>query len=224
MSGDDVGSLVDRFLKGNNYQPATKRAYTADLHHFAQTLPQGTGLLNVSSELISKYIHQYRSLSRCKRQQVHQPAAESTKARKTACLRRFYRWCLKTRLISTNPVKLKVNLPPHATRITSEEDIVAMIGKCDDKEYGRRDAAIIASIAGLGLKVGQVATLNNEDISLKPERSVTVNYQKEGMQRSRIVLLPEIYERPLANYLGSKSNDGIAFFQNKHKNRRAERR
>ena len=159
-----MSELIDDFLHRlaveKGYSPNTLRAYARDLATFAEFLegrghgPAEAGVHDVRAFMATQQI---RGLAR------------STLARRTAAIRSFYKFLLREGAIKTNPMaalrspRREQKLPAFLTVSEAEQLVEAP----DASTWiGLRDAAILETLYGAGLRVGELVALNQEDVDL----------------------------------------------------------
>jgi integrase/recombinase XerD len=92
----------------------------------------------------------------------------STRARKTAALRSFYREAVQNKLVASDPTKslagarLEARLP----RILAVEEVERMLSLPKADPLGLRDRALLETLYGAGLRASEALTLRLQDIDL----------------------------------------------------------
>lgn len=173
---------LDRFFGYLRYErnasPMTLKSYEDDLVQFRDYLtPPGEktlSILEVDHRVIREYMaHLYdRKLER------------SSIARKLAALRSFFKFCVRENIVRQNPAKLipTPKLPKRLPRILSAEQMGAFLDglptadspgkrrRLTEKSREaaqfvlKRDRAILELLYSSGLRVGELTSLNMEDI------------------------------------------------------------
>jgi len=101
--------------------------------------------------------------------------ALTTVARKMAAVRSFFHYLLLSGTLDDDPtVKISTNVPVHPSpeRISRRAAQQLWNSVPDERPLNLRDRALIALIAGAGLKASQVTALDLEDVELQAERVV----------------------------------------------------
>jgi integrase/recombinase XerC len=200
--------------------PYTVRNYKTDLLDFFDFLKKkGVGSLQeVDRHVVRDYMGQL----------VKQGIVKASIARKLSAIRSFYRYLLREKIISTNPVeeasspKLDKRLPSFLTL-----DEVERLLKAPDLStpQGQRDRALLELLYASGLRVSELASLTPEQVSLDTNE---IRVLGKG-SKERLVLMGEPAAEALRNYLelgrpklvGEKRND--ALFLNRYGQRLTER-
>lgn len=133
------------------------QSYRRDLTQFVDSLSEvGATLLNANSVQIREFLSggDWRS---------------STRARKTAAIRSFYRWAELGGLVSTDPTRtlagprLESTLPRVLT-VTEVERL--LVGPGSDPR-GLRDRAVLETLYGAGLRASEALALRMQDVDLE---------------------------------------------------------
>ena len=125
----------------------------------------------------------------------------STRARRTAAIRMFFRYLEERRLIPANPSEL-MDAPKKALplpRVLSEAEVFAMLDEVRGEEpVSLRDRAMLEVMYGCGLRVSELCALKNDDIIADGE---LLRIFGKG-SKERIVPIGGAAGRALAAYLG----------------------
>ena len=125
----------------------------------------------------------------------------STRARRTAAIRMFFRYLRERRLIARNPSDL-MDAPKKALalpRILSEQEVFAMLEEVKGEDpVSLRDRAMLETMYGCGLRVSELCELKREDIVADGE---LLRILGKG-SKERIVPIGGAAGRALAAYLG----------------------
>jgi integrase/recombinase XerD len=125
----------------------------------------------------------------------------STRVRRTAAIRMFFRYLKERRLIPTNPSDL-MDAPKKALalpRVLSEAEVFAILDEVKgDGPVPLRDRAMLEVMYGCGLRVSELCALKNDDIVADGE---LLRIFGKG-SKERIVPIGGAAGRALAAYLG----------------------
>ena len=125
----------------------------------------------------------------------------STRARRTAAIRMFFRYLKERHRIPTNPSDL-MDAPKKALalpRVLSEAEVFAMLDEVKgDDPVSLRDRAMLEVMYGCGLRVSELCALKNDDIVADGE---LLRIFGKG-SKERIVPIGGAAGRALAAYLG----------------------
>ena len=130
----------------------------------------------------------------------------STRARRTAAIRMFFRYLRERRLIKANPSDL-MDAPKKALalpRVLSEQEVFAMLDEVKGEDpVSLRDRAILEVMYGCGLRVSELCDLKREDIVADGE---LLRVLGKG-SKERIVPIGSAAGRALTAYLeGSRES------------------
>jgi integrase/recombinase XerC len=206
-----MSELIDDYLyrlrveKG--YSPNTVRAYATDLCAFADFMEgrdrpvQGAGVRDVRAFLATQ---QLRGLAR------------STLARRSASVRSFFKWLVRQGVVESNPLTVlrsprrEQKLPDFLT----PEEVDRLLATPDVSKWaGVRDVAILETLYGGGLRVGELVSLDLDDIDL---RTGLVVVEGKG-SKERMVPVGRCAVKAVAQYLDTpapKRKDANALFLN----------
>ncbi|MCX7962489.1 MAG: site-specific tyrosine recombinase XerD [Burkholderiales bacterium] len=164
MSGDRAtdtdGALLDRFCDAlwleDGLAQATLAAYRADLAALAAHL-DGKGLPRASEADLSAFL-------------AARGGRASSAARRLASLRRFYRWCVRERILAADPT-LALEAPkraPRFPRTLTEADVEALLAAPDTgTALGLRDRAMLEVLYACGLRVSELVRLRTYEVDLE---------------------------------------------------------
>ena len=175
-----------------NASPYTVRNYTTDLLGFFQFLK--TRDIGSLEEIDKHVIRDYLS------HLMAQGYVKASIARKLSAIRAFYRYLLREKIVSTNPLattsspKLDKRLPSFLTH-----DEVKQLLEAPDlsKPQGQRDRAILELLYASGLRVSELVKLDFGDINLE-SREIRV-FGKGS--KERVVLMGVPAANALQTYL-----------------------
>ena len=99
----------------------------------------------------------------------HASTRATTANRRLSCFRRFYRWALRERLVTTDPT-LRMSAarqPMRVPKTLSEAQVEALLASPDiDTPLGQRDRAMLELMYASGLRVSELVTLKTVHLSL----------------------------------------------------------
>ena len=149
-----------------NFSPHTRRGYIADLKQFLAYLKttvkeeaqKETRSADVDQMMIRGFL---RSLYQAKLKRV-------SMARKLAALRAFFKYLLREGRINVNPAQLVLTPSPekHIPGILSVDEVIAVLSApLKDTPLGLRERAIMELFYSSGIRLSELAGLNQEDIN-----------------------------------------------------------
>ncbi len=151
-------------LERSNASPQTIRAYSSDLAEFAAYFhvpgQPALAVAKIDLLLLREWLaHQHeRELS-----------AVSIR-RKIACLRMFFQFLVRERLIESNPArrlrlpKAPKQLPPVMSAELTNQLIDGVSANTLDRAHPKRDLAMLEMLYGSGLRISELVGLNIEDL------------------------------------------------------------
>jgi integrase/recombinase XerC len=181
-----------------NYSPHTLAAYEDDLRQFFSFLERHFSdrpyTLNDVNHLTIRSF-----LGDC----LEQDFARRSIARKLACLKSFFRYMLKTGVVTVNPAanvsspKLEKRLPMYL-----DEESARKLLDCPDRStiLGKRDAAILEVLYGTGIRLSELINLKPGDIDFHAN---TLKITGKG-SKDRIVPFGTPAREALESYLGGR--------------------
>lgn len=152
-----ASELIDRFCDAlwleEGLSERTIAAYRSDLAHAQRFFAgRGSDLRNAGREDIRAYLaHRRRARAKA-----------TTAARLLSALRRFYRYCVRERLIEADPTALidAPKLPRRLPKSLSEEEVVRLLAAPDvATALGVRDRAMLETLYATGLRVSELVGL-----------------------------------------------------------------
>ncbi|MEK7670996.1 MAG: tyrosine recombinase, partial [Bacteroidota bacterium] len=136
---------------------------------------------------------------------VEQEFSRRSIARKLACLKSFFRYLYKNKVIETNPAanvqspKLEKLLPT----VLSEEAVTALMEQADTSTpEGLRDQAILEMFYGTGIRLSELINLSWQDVDFA---DATLKVTGKG-SKQRIVPLGRKAKQSLRNYSSSRDS------------------
>ena len=193
--------FVDRFLgyldSERDASPQTLRAYAADLAGFVQFLAPDSDDFDPAAVTTVHVRHYLAHLRR-------QGSARATIARKVASLRSLYRYLLREGIVNDNPAS-NLRLPRREKRLPvflDEADVVKLLETPDPADLaGRRDRAILEVLYSTGMRIGELAAANLEDLDLLGE---VIKAKGKG-KKERLVPLGAPALKSLQDYLAVRA-------------------
>jgi integrase/recombinase XerD len=189
----DIDDFVTSLVLERGLSEKTCIAYGGDLRFFAAYLKRRKieNAADVTRDDIVDFLANERE----------QGMKGSTRARRTAAIRMFFRYLKERRLIPTNPSDL-MDAPKKALalpRVLSEAEVFAMLDEVKgDGPVPLRDRAMLEVMYGCGLRVSELCALKNDDIVADGE---LLRIFGKG-SKERIVPIGGAAGRALAAYLG----------------------
>ena len=187
---DFIGSLrFERSMAEN-----TCAAYTRDLRSFSGFLrKRGISAANdVKRDDIADYLGEERDEGK----------KSTTRARRTAAIRMFFRFLMERRYIKANPAEL-LDAPKKTKalpKVLTEEETFRMLDKIDGTEPRElRDRAMLEVMYGCGLRVSELCSLSLGDIIADGE---LLRIFGKG-SKERVVPIGKAAGRALTSYLAS---------------------
>lgn len=155
---------IESFLRHlrieKNVAPLTLKSYAEDLESLLAYFQERLGQIPPAAEITVGILRGYISyLHECQ-------YAKTTIARRLACLRTFFRYCLREGLVPSNPAKALRT--PRAGRklphfLTAQQAAHLLETPPANRPMGLRDRAILETIYSAGLRVAEVVGINIDD-------------------------------------------------------------
>jgi integrase/recombinase XerC len=179
------------------FSPHTVLSYQTDLRQFASFLSKTYELTDPTQAdhmLIRSWIVELM-------QQQHDPR---TVNRKVACLRSYYKYLLRTNVITRNPM-LRITAPKMAKKLpdfVAEDSLNGLLNSFNfpDTFVGRRDQLVLELLYGTGIRLSELIGIQHDDVSLSTR---TVRVTGKG-NKQRIVPLNPTLLLVLERYLAQK--------------------
>jgi integrase/recombinase XerC len=158
-----IGRYLDE-MKRQNASPHTLRNYTIDLGRFLDYFSPPGATPPSPPEFDLPMLREWLA------DLYRQPLSRVTVRRKLAVLRSFYKFLLRDGVVSVNVARLlrTPKTPKTLPRVMSEEQAGRLIDGVGGEKLGRpypeRDRAIFELLYGCGIRVGELAGLNLDDI------------------------------------------------------------
>jgi integrase/recombinase XerD len=178
----------------------TLKAYGSDLKDIEKQFGSRKKISGVTKEELRQYIRHLREQRKFK---------ETSIKRRVACMKLLFRWALRESAITANPFDTldeRIRLPKRLPRALDRCDVnqlrkaIAPVNRNDNFDAQCRKAAI-QLLLDTGIRVGELANIRIEDISL-PDRCLKV-HGKGNRQRLVYLLSAPLY-RSLVGYLSSR--------------------
>ena len=190
-----------QYLGGErNCSPHTLASYEDDLRQFSQFLSR-----HFSDARFSPREVDHVTIRLFLRDLVEQEFSRRSVARKLACLKSFFRYLYKNKVIETNPAanvqspKLDKLLPT----VLNEEAVTALMQQADTSTpEGLRDQAILEMFYGTGIRLSELINLSWQDVDFA---DATLKVTGKG-SKQRIVPLGRKAKQSLRNYSSSRDS------------------
>ena len=183
----------DHLLKERGLTTATVERYTWFVHRFLLSrFDQGQlSLKKLQASDVSKFVLQNAHCTGPQRAQLM-----------VSALRSFFRFLTQEGEMQTDLAGFILSVPCRTLdglpKYISKSEVEKVLANCDrGTPIGRRDYAILLLLARLGLRAGEVARLQLEDVEW---RSGEIHVLGKGQVRDRLPLLRDVGEA-LVNYL-----------------------
>ena len=206
---------MDRYLeelKRSNSSEHTLRNYGLDLDQFHGYFTLADGKTPAVEELDGLALREWLG------DLYHLGLSVVTIRRKIACLRSFFKYLMREKLLAVNPSRqLRTpKAPQHLPKVMTEEQTSTLIDGVEadtlDRPFLKRDLAIFEILYGCGLRVSELCGLNLEDID-RSERWLRV--RGKGKKERQVPYAGKA-ATALENYLAERiANPGeLAVFTN----------
>lgn len=182
------------------FSPHTVLSYQTDLRQFAAFLLKTYELADSTQAdhlIIRSWIVELM-------QQQHDPR---TVNRKIACLRSYYKYLLRTSVITRNPM-LRITAPKMAKKLPDfvpEDSLNQLLNSFDfpDTFIGRRDQLVLELLYGTGIRLSELIGIQHDDVSLATR---TVRVTGKG-NKQRVVPLNPTLVQVMERYLAQKQTE-----------------
>ncbi|MFO8008429.1 MAG: tyrosine recombinase XerC [Candidatus Brocadiia bacterium] len=195
---EEIEQFLHRLAVERNYSEHTVRAYRTDLEKFEQFLRER------SRRVVEAGLHDVRAFLG---QERMRGLARSTIARRAATIRSLYRFLKQQGIVQKNPMtalrspKRERKLPVFLT----VEEIRKLLDQPDTGTWiGRRDLAMMETLYGAGLRVGELVSLDYDDVD--PETGL-VRVEGKG-KKERVVPAGRCAIGAIRRYLNGHGSDG----------------
>lgn len=192
---DEAIDLFARYLRiERNASALTVKSYTDDLRSLCEFFEEYHSQLYPPAEVTTQLLRTYVTfLHECQ-------YARSTIARRLACLRSFFAFCVREGLCDTNPAKALRT--PRAGRklphfLTTEQIGQLLEAPSANTPDGLRDRAILETTYSAGLRVSELVSLNVSNW----DRDADVLRVLGKGRKERVAPIGSYAARALSNYL-----------------------
>jgi integrase/recombinase XerC len=193
---ENVRAFLEYLDSERNYSPHTLRSYEADLQQLLSYLRSNNiqSLNRVQKNTLRAFLSDLLDAGLSRR----------SVGRKIACLRSFFRFTKRRRITTSNPTltlispKIEKRLPSFLDERTTLHLLDELNAKTPE---GRRDSAILELFYSTGIRLGELISLNLDDVDL--EQGI-VKVTGKG-RKQRIVPLGRKAITSLKHYLADRS-------------------
>ncbi|WP_433199303.1 tyrosine-type recombinase/integrase [Dactylosporangium sp. CS-047395] len=205
---DGATDFTEAWLANRRLSAHTRAAYRRDVQQFLVWCttrdldPLRTSFLHVNAYA--------RDLESTVDSRTGKPLAPASVARKLSALSSWYQFLLRLEAVTANPVggadRPRVDRDVSATVGLAAAEVDAMLAAAArlDGPTAARDRAILALLADLGLRVGEVVALDVDDLGSERGHR-TVRFTGKGGKSRRRALTPGVL-RALDDYLASRGD------------------
>lgn len=157
---DAATAFLQSLRVERNASPLTLKSYREDLESVFEYFTERVGRVPAPADVTVAELRGYVAY-------MHEcDYARSTMARRLACLRSLFRYCLRERWVTTNPAKA-LRTPKGGRRLPhflSAEQLAKLLEAPPANEpLGLRDRAILETLYSAGLRVAELAGMNVEN-------------------------------------------------------------
>ena len=190
--------FLDYLKSEKNFSPATVKAYKADLHKFVQFVQKRNVRYVLPGDVTREMIREF--LSFLGETGFRGKNCASSRARKLATIRSFFRFAHQEGLVRDNPAA-EISIPQSREKepsFLSEEEYRRLLKttlKCKNAFRAKRDHAILSLFLATGARLSELVALNIGDINLKGK---SVKLLRKGGEEQRVPLSDEL----IASLLG----------------------
>lgn len=202
----------EQFLRvEKNLAEKTRRAYLYDLTRFQEYIIHLTGRMPQISSIKAEQIRDYLN-----HLQVDRGYKSTTLGRTIASIRIFFDFCVMREQLQVSPAS-HIHNPkqPKKLPIYLVQDELMRLLRGPDREtpQGKRDAAILTTLAFTGCRLGEIVGLNTGDVSLTQQ---SIRVMGKG-RKERIIPLNSLVLAELNEYLDVRGiADDDALFLNRY--------
>ena len=194
-SEDSASAFIDSLWLEEGLSRNTLDAYRRDLRLFAEWLASSDGGARTLAEAGESHINGYFAAR-------HAQTRATTANRRLTVFKRYYRWALRERLITTDPTLrlTAARQPLRVPKTMSEVQVEALLHAPDTgTPLGQRDRAMLELMYASGLRVSELVTLKTFHVGMNEHvLRITGKGNKE-----RLVPFGEVAGQWLLTWLGS---------------------
>lgn len=188
------------WLTNRDRAEKTVAGYLADLGHFSRWFEQTNGEPLIPKALTPTDIREYRGWMQARKSQP------STINRHLAAIRAYSAWAIETGQTASDPTRgirqaEAQKLAPKWLDRKQQRDLVQAAeaalntAKTDPaKRIAQRDVTIIKTLLHTGLRVGELCTLQVDDLELSPKKGKIIVRQGKGEKRREVPVNAEARE------------------------------
>jgi integrase/recombinase XerD len=207
-TGDGFAGFTEGWLANRRLSAHTRAAYRRDVQQFLGWC-SGRGLDPLRASFL--HVNAYaRDLEATVDGRTGRVLAPSSVARKLSALSSWYAFLVRLEAVAANPVggadRPRVSRDVSATVGLSADEVDAMLAAAArlDGPTAARDRAVLALLADLGLRVGEVVALDLDDLGAERGHR-TVRFTGKGGKARRRALTPSVV-RALDDYLPQRGD------------------
>ena len=184
--------FLDHLKSEKNFSQATVKAYKADLQKFVQFVQERNGRYLLPGDVTREMIREFLSFlgdigfkgKNC----------ASSRGRRLATIRSFFRFAHQERLVRDNPAS-EISIPQSREKepaFLSEEEYRRLLKatfKCKNVFRAKRDHAILSFFLATGARLSELVALDVGDINLKQKSAKLL---RKGGEEQRVPLSDEL--------------------------------
>lgn len=195
---DEASEYMERFLAAKTIEgcsPKTIRYYKATLAKALETINKPA--VRISPDDLRTYLSKYS---------MDNNAESITVDNVRRILSSFFSWLEDENHILKSPARRikKIRSKRTVKSVYSDEELIALADACSC----RRDLAIIDLLSSTGMRVGELVSLNREDVDLNRRECIVLG---KG-NKERVVYFDANTKLHLSNYLQERSDNSAALF------------
>jgi len=177
-------ALIDQFLEyrrvARNNAAHTLRSYSSDLAQFADFLDV-RGIRSLREVTLTTLRAFFAALA-------GKQYSKTSLARKQATLRAFFRWAKRAGHADSDPARglISPRLDKKLPKFLRSEEIEALMNAPDSSSAGLRDRALLELLYGSGIRAGEAAKLDVEDVDLD-QAEIRIRRGKGGKERRALL-------------------------------------